>query len=532
MTPLDWTVIVAYLGAMVALSAFIGTRQRSQEDYYVGGRTIPWWAIGISTMATQTSANSFLGIPAFVALSPGGGLTWLQYEMAVPLAMLVAMATLSPTFRRLELISIYEYLERRFDRPTRLVMAGVFLLSRGLATGIGIYAAALVVQVCIGSPLWFCILLVGGITVVYDTIGGMTAVVYSDVVQLVILLLGIILCIALASSMSMDWTEMLRAHAPERLDALDMGHGLGDRARTPFWGFLVGGFVLYISYYGVDQSQAQRQLSAPTLREAKRSLVFNGFARFPLTLLYLVLGLAIGAVYHRDPDLRAAVPAEHLDYLVPAFVQRFVPSGLRGLLFAGIFAAAMSSLDSALNSLSATTMRDFVEPRIAPHRRLVASRITTVLWGAIITAFAFWVGNISSTVVEGINKLGAFFYGPLLAAFLAGILDRRARGPAVLVGVLLGVLTNALLFILFPDTVHWMWWNCAGLATAMVTTFLGSRAMAAPLPASLQGTTLTWAQIRKDEGPFRATHLALIAYFLGIVVIAAFLGPLLRFFAA
>ena len=154
MSPIDWGVIIVYLIGMVILSVYLGQGQEDQDDYYVGGRSLPWWAIGISTMATQSSANSFIGIPAFVALQEGGGLTWLQYELSVPLAMIFVMVFLLPFFRKLELVSVYEYLELRFGRGTRLFMSGVFLISRALATGMGIYAAAIVLTVCLQIPIW------------------------------------------------------------------------------------------------------------------------------------------------------------------------------------------------------------------------------------------------------------------------------------------------------------------------------------------------------------------------------------------
>ncbi|HSQ71555.1 MAG TPA: hypothetical protein VLM87_03970, partial [Rubrivivax sp.] len=153
MSALDWTIIVAYLAGTLGLSAWLARAQNSPADYYVGGRTLPWWALALSILATQSSANSFLGIPAFVALVPGGGLTWLQYELMLPLAMVFIMLVLVPVLRGLSLISVYEYLERRFDRSTRHVLSVVFLLSRGLATGVAVYAAAVVVQVCTGLPL-------------------------------------------------------------------------------------------------------------------------------------------------------------------------------------------------------------------------------------------------------------------------------------------------------------------------------------------------------------------------------------------
>lgn len=528
MSAADWIVIAAYLAGILGLSARLARRQQSPADYYVGGRTLPWWALAVSILATQSSANSFLGIPAYVALVPGGGLSWLQYELTLPLAMIVVMLVLAPVLRGLSLISVYEYLERRFDRTTRQVLSAVFLLSRGLATGVAVYAAAVVVQVCTGLPLAWCIVGVGGMTVVYDTMGGMRAVVWTDVLQMAVLLAGIVVCGVYAWQIAGGGAAILAAHDPARLAAVQWAHGVGDGASAPLWGFVVGGLVLYVAYYGVDQSQVQRQLAAPDVKGAQRALLLNGLARFPLTLLYCGLGLAVGAVYWNSEALRAAVPAGRLDYLVPRFIELHLPAGVRGLLVAAILAAAMSSLDSALNSLSASTLRDFVEPRLgagAPaSRRLLASRLVTAGWGLAIVGFGLVVGDLASSVVEGINRVGALFYGPLLAAFACGILDRRARGPGVLAGVATGLALNAALAWGLGPRLFWMWWNLTGLLAAVAVTMAVSRALAPPAPAQLEGTTLgraiLWRALRADRG----RYIGLLVYGAATVAVALALG--------
>ena len=279
---------------------------------------------------------------------------------------------------------------------------------------------------------------------------------------------------------------------------MEWAHGIGDGARAPLWGFVAGGLVLYISYYGVDQSQAQRTLSATDVAGAQRALVFNGMARFPLTLAYAGLGLAIGAVAMKQPALRDAVPPGRLDLLVPRFIELYVPSGARGLLVAAILAAAMSSLDSALNSLSAATLRDFVEPRLGAGAR-AAGAAGWSRWAGAWPSSASPVGRRpASSVVEGINRIGALFYGPLLAAFACGILDRRARGPAVLAGVAAGLAAQS---VRWPrrwapgcsgcgGTSRGWWWRSA-------VTLLGSRMMAPPAPTQLVGTTLDVAALRR-----------------------------------
>lgn len=519
MTSWDWWVIVAYLGATLLLSGWLARGQHTTADYYVGGRALPWWSLAISTLATQSSANSFIGIPAFVALVPGGGLAWLQYELMVPVAMIVVSVLLVPVFRGLSLVSVYEYLEHRFDRPTRLGLSAVFLLSRGLATGVALYASALVVQVCTGLDLRWCIVLMGAVTVVYDSLGGMRAVVWTDVVQMLVLLGGVVLCLWQATALAGGVGELMSALPAERLRTVQWAHGLGDGARAPLWGFVVGGLVLYVSYYGVDQSQVQRQLSCTDTNASRRVLLANGLARFPLTLLYIALGLAVGAALARHEALRAAMASGPADALIPRFITMVLPDGARGVLVAAILAAAMSSLDSALNSLSASTMRDFVEARVAARHQVLASRCTTVAWGALITLFALGIGDLGGNVIEGINRVGAVFYGPLLAAFLAGILDRRSRGPAVLGGAALGLLANLVLAQLLGSAVYWMWWNVSGLLIGALATMAISRLMPPPQPSKLVGTTLDRAALRASWAASRGIAGVLSLYAVAIFAI-------------
>ena len=485
MNVFDVALVAAYLLAVLLLSAWLGRSQRSGDDYHVGARRLPWWALGLSTMATQSSANSFIGIPAYVALVPGGGLSWLQYELALPLALLVVMAVFVPVFRGLGLVSIYEYLELRFDRATRRWLAAVFLLSRAAATAVALYAAAVVVEVLTGLPLAWSVGLTGGVTVLYGMLGGMRAVVWSDVLQMGVLLAGLLACIGFALQALGGPVAALSAVAPERLVALGAGHGLGDGARAPPWGFVVGGFVLYLAYYGVDQSQVQRQLSAPSVADARRALLFNALARFPLTLLYALLGLLLAGVWAGSAELRAAVPADRLDLLLPRYIELHLPAGLRGLLVAAVLAAAMSSLDSAVNSLSASSLRDFGERFVAPRHELIVSRLLTLGWGLAITVLALQVGGWSSSVVEGINRVGALFYGPLLAAFACGLVDPRARGVAVRAGVVAGLAVNVVLWQGLGSSVFWMWWNVSGLLVAIGVTAGLSRLVPGPQPLRL-----------------------------------------------
>lgn len=527
MASLDWIVITLYAAGMIGLSLFLSRGQKSQEDYYVGGRNLSWWAIGLSTMATQTSAISFISIPAFVALKPGGGLTWLQYELAVPLAMIGVAMLLLPFFRRLGLISVYEYLEYRFGPSVRYLLSAVFLISRALGTGVGLYAGGLVLAVILGLELWITILAMGLITLIYDTIGGIKGVIYSDVIQSLILLAGIFVTIGFALEHLDGMGSVLSLLPAERWRAIDPAWGLSGGSQVPFWGFLVGGFFLYMSYYGVDQSQVQRELSASSIADTRRSLYLNGFARFPLTLGYVVMGLTLGAAFMASPDLRLHLEGKEYDFLVPTFVLHELPTGIRGLLVSALLAASMSSLDSALNSLSAVTMRDFVERgrTPAPGRILFLSKVTTVCWGLIITGFAFLVGGISDTIIESINKIGSAFYGPILAAFLVGVLSRKATATGVFAGIVGGVACNLYLWISLPN-LFWMWWNFTGLLVAILVTFAVGLVWAGSGgidPEAARRYTLVGSGFFKREPWWRPAYGGLVLYFFLLLGLLLFL---------
>ncbi len=514
MNSLDWFIIIVYLGAMIGLSVFLGRSQSNEEDYFVGGRKLPWWAVGLSTMATQTSAISFISIPAFVALKEGGGLTWLQYELAVPLAIILAMAFLIPFFRKLELVSVYEYLEWRFDPSVRYLVSAVFLISRGLATGVGVYASGIVLAVCLGIPLWLTILIIGVVTVIYDTIGGITAVVYSDVIQMVVLISGIFVCIAYATGIVGGLGDVWASFPAARRIAIDPSAGLRDAGTSvPFWAFLIGGIFLYASYYGTDQSQVQRELSAATTSDTKKSLLLNGFARFPLTALYVLLGMVMLTVLQHSPELNQRVPYNKPDYLVPQFILLYLPQGLRALIFASLLSAAMSSLDSALNSLSASTVHDFIAPRLKnKDNLLLISKLTTVSWGILITGFAFLVGNISETVIESINKIGSAFYGPILAAFIVGVFSIKASARSITAGILAGVGFNLFLWLAMPG-VYWMWWNMTGFLAAAGVSYIVCSFGLATQSGDISQYVLRGSDLLKAERRWWPVYGVLVLYF-------------------
>lgn len=471
MNYLDWTVVAVYGAFLITFSWYLSKRQESVEDYYLGGRSIPWWVIGVSTMATQLGAISFISAPAFVALKPGGGLTWLGFEFAIPAAMIFVMIFILPVIHRARVVSVYEYLERRFDASTRSIVSLIFQISRALATGVAIYAIGIVLSAILKVPLFPTIIIIGAVTILYDVWGGIRAVVYSDLLQMGVLTLGIFICGFTAYSLVGGWEGLVSGIDSERLKILNLDkHGFGDGEDFSFWALLIGGFFLYVSYYGCDQSQIQREMSAKSEDDAKKSLMFNGIVRVILVTGYLSMGLIIGAFAFQSEEFMSLIPKDKVDYMVPVFVLNYLPHGLIGFIVVALLAAFMSSLDSSINSLSAATMSDiykrYIRPEAEDRHYFLWSKILTVFWGVVCTGFAFLVGSISDTVIEAINKVGSLFYGPVLAAFLLGIIFKRVSAAGVKLGVLAGVGVNFVLWIWFPG-VSWLWWNATGTITAL-----------------------------------------------------------------
>ncbi len=535
----DWTLMAVYITGLIWISYRVGKSQASERDYYLGGNRVHWLPVGISTMATQLSTNSMLGAPAFVAFSVGGGLLWLQYELAVPLAMIFIMIFLVPFFKRSGVISIYEYLGQRFGAGTQTVMSLLFQFVVAFGTGVTVYGISLVLQVCLGIPFWVAVALLGVVTIIYDTLGGIRSVIISDVLQMVILVLGIMVAAYYAVSLSGGLNQVLLNFPLDRFKALDFsGHGLGDNATFSFLPMLVGGLFLYVAYYGCNQTQVQRQLSTKDLDDAKMALFLNGLLRFPVVMLYCFMGVAIGAFAMVNSEFISQLPTREVvqdgvarlvpnfNTAVPVFVLNYLPHGVIGLIMVALFAAAMSSLDSTLNSLSATSMRDIVErffkKQRSPGRVLLLSKGITVFWGVVCVAFSFFVGNISDSIIVSINKIGSLANGPILATFLLGIMTRRATDRGTLLGIAAGFTVNLYLWLFVPS-VSWLWWNVIG---CVVTFGVGYLASLATVQVNIEDiknliwsrNTATGIAARRNWSVYYAL---LVAWFVVMIVIMA-----------
>ena len=488
MTTVDWLVMIAYLAGMLWLAVSIGRSQRTAEDYFLGGQSLSSGSLAASTIATQCSTNSLLGAPAFVGFTAGGGLIWLQYELAVPLAMAALLWLLIPA-RRGGSASVYGILEQELGSTARRLASACFLLFRGVATGVTIYGVSLVLALILEVPYTLAVLLLMGVTIVYDLLGGLRAVVISDVIQLILLTVTVLVSLALLVNSS-GWDAIFAQRTTTLVnDWGTTGNSYG------FWPMLIGGFFLYAAYYGCDQSQAQRVLAAESDAGSQRVLLYNGLFRFPLVLAYCLLGLALGAYAGANPSFIDALPltttgTPNFNLVFPRYVLDQFSAGFVGLVLVGLLAAAMSSIDSAINSLSAATIEDFVRPfrKLDEQAALRWSRLTTLGWGVFAIVFSFQVEQIAPTVLEAINKIGSMANGPLLALFCLALLLRGVTETAAIAGFGLGLLANFMAAWLLPE-LSWLWWNPLGFVVAFGTGWLGS---------AVRGKQITR---RRYEGP-------------------------------
>ncbi|MEM6633798.1 MAG: sodium:solute symporter [Bacteroidota bacterium] len=515
MNYLDYTIVAIYLLGFLFLGR-IFKGEKTGKEYFLGGKSFGWFSLSLSTAATQISAISFISAPAFVGLKEGGGMIWLTYEFAVPLAMLFLMVFLVPPMYKAGLVSVYEYLERRFSSSTRALISGVFQISRAFATSIMIYAMALILTSVMEIPIWQTILIVGLVTLIYSYQGGMKAVVYGDVIQMIILFLGIIICFIAGLSHLGGWEAFTSQVDTARLTAVNfdsMGLEKGDE--FGFWPMLIGGFFLYTSYYGTDQSQVQRLFSAQDLGTVKKTLFVNGLMRFPITLLYCIMGLIIGTLVASDPDFQALIPADKPDLMIPIFIRDYLPHGILGVLMVAFLSATMSTLSSAINSLSAATVEDFFNrnKQLPDTKYSQYSRVAVLFWGIVCMVLALYTGDIAKTVIEAINKIGSVFYGPILATFIAAIALKRVNYIGANIGLLVGVAVNVYLWLFVPE-VFWFWWNVVGAIVTLSVGFLSSLLFTSKSSDSSSETlTFTWEYDRLKVP-------ILVLFFILIVVVS------------
>lgn len=482
---LDYAVLAAYLAGITAFGIRFRRSQRSVRDYFLGDRRTSWIVISLSIVATETSTLTLIGVPALAYASyarpeQGGSLTYLQVVAGYIVARFVVSWLFIPAYFQGELLTAYELLERRFGVRAKHVTASLFLAMRALAEGVRVYAASIVLAAVLGASLaawphlWlWSIALVGLLTLVYTFEGGIAAVIWTDLIQLVIYIGGsLVAAWLLVRLVPGGWPAIAAdAAAHGKLQIISWSWDL--TLPFTFWAGVIGGCFLTMASHGTDQLLVQRLLTCRTARESQRALVFSGFVVLAQFALFLWIGLMLHAYYQTHP-----VPSmTSTDEIFPAFIVRALPHGVAGLVIAAIFAAAMSNLSGSLNSLASTTVVDFYAPLAGRSPRgadlLTLSRRTTAIWGVVLIAVAVLARGWGSVFVAGLT-IASIVQGPMLGAFLLGVLTRRTTETGVIVGI--GVSLAAMIAVALFSPLAWTWYPLAGTIVCVLVGSAASRA--------------------------------------------------------
>jgi SSS family transporter len=469
MHPIDLAVIAVYVVACTCLGAWLGSGAKELKGYFLGESNIPAWAVMLSIVATETSTATFLSVPG---VSYRGDFTYLQLPLGYLVGRVVVARVLLPLYFRREIFTAYEVLQRRFGGATRITASILFLVTRVLADGLRLFLAAAVLQVITRWPIEAAILAVGLTTIVYTFLGGMKAVIWVDVIQFHIYIIGAIFALwILVGKLPGGWTQLWsEAEAAHKFRMFDFAF---DATRPfTFWAGLLGGTVLNTATHGADQLMVQRYLSARSQRQAAGALIASGLVVLAQFALFLFIGVALFVFYDAFPPTsrELARDREFADFIV-----YYLPTGVLGLVIAAVFSAAMGTLSGSLNASASTTVNDLYRPLVpkAGERHLLrVSKVLTAIWGVAQMAMAFFAVGLEQNVVVNALAIASFTTGIVLGLFVLGIATRVGQ-PAALAGLIAGVAVVS--YAKFGTPLAWPWYALVGSSTVVIVGTLAGR---------------------------------------------------------
>lgn len=491
---LDYIVVAGYLAGITGFGVAFRRVQGSARDYFLGGRTAPWWALALSIVATETSTLTIVGTPA---LAFAGNMTFLQLVLGYLVGRVVIVSVFLPRYFRGEFYTAYQVMESRFGVKVKAAAAGTFLVTRALAEGVRIAAIGFVIQAALGTGQRASILLILSLVLIYTFEGGMKAVIWTDVAQFLLCLCGSILSVFfLLRVIPGGWATVVHAAAAtNKFRIFDFSFSLANPLKTyTFWSGVIGGAFLTMASHGTDQAIVQRLLAAKNERDSGKALLASGAIIFMQFALFLVLGVMLFA-WRGAPVIH---PGESYDFIFPEFIVTALPHGMRGLMLASIFAMAMSNASGSLNSLAASSVLDFQQLRGTPpasasdsagktstggasQNFLRHSRRMTLVWGVALAL----LGTLRwGPMLEAGLTIASITFGVLLGLFLLAFFLRWATGFGVLCGMFAGL--AGMLYIHFRTPLLWPWYVLTGTAITFVCGAVASSIPFARNPAGTQ----------------------------------------------
>ncbi|MGH9721995.1 MAG: sodium:solute symporter [Bryobacteraceae bacterium] len=461
---IDLAIVGAYLVGITLFGARFRRAQQSLKDYFLGGRTAPWWAISLSIVSAETSTLTIIGTPA---LAFGGNMGFLQIVLGYLLARMVISVLLLPHYFRGEMFTAYELMRRRFGERLRRVTACTFLVTRSLAEGVRVFAISIVISIILGTGEILSIVVIVCLTLFYTFEGGMTAVIWTDVVQMVIYVGGALFSLVVILGMIPGgWDHVVAVAGPAskfKIFDFDFAPNAEFFSRTyTFWAGIAGGCFLTTATHGTDQLLVQRLLSARSEGQSKAALLASWFVIAAQFTLFLIIGVIL-YVFYSDAKLPPPQPA---DRIYPQFVWEHLPAGAAGIVVAAILAAAMANISAALNSLASTTVVDLYKPLLKRERDerhfLKFARWATIGWGLVLLVIGIMARKWGSVLEAGL-AIASIPLGALLGVFLLGVLTKRTREYHAMAGMFAGLAVIA--YVRFDTSIAWTWYVMIGSLT-------------------------------------------------------------------
>jgi len=496
---LDYLCIALYMGTIIALGSYFSRSQRSTKDFFLAGKSMTWLPLAISMYASLFSSNSYVAAPAMAFRD---GIVYLMALAVFPIASVFAILIFVDFFTRLRITTVFEYLEARYNRAVSLISLIGYMVFRGTYAGIVVYSLSLVLQITMGIPLVPTMVAVGIGAIIYTRLGGMKAVIWTDVIQFFVLLAGIFLALYLAiDKMPGGLAEAWRLAAEtDKLKVIQTNVNTGSGINSfVIWLLVPFGVIDFLGSKSVDQMNVQRYLSAKTPRNAKMALLVQSFFTLPVWILLFAVGTCLFAYYHHNPSpvVDGFIKANKHDRIFPYYIFQVMPVGVRGFMIAALLAAAMSTMDSVLHVLATVMVTDiykrYINPQADDRRNLTVARNLIVGWGIFIILAAIGMQNIES-ILRTTNKVIGIFVGPMMGIFLLGMFFRRMNWQGAICGLLLGFATGYFLFRWkLPFTVYGM----SSLLAVLVFGGLSSLLFPAPAAEKTDGHMWKWHGFRE-----------------------------------
>ena len=526
----DWAVLIITLSGIIIYGVYKSRTTKNLDGYFLSNRDMPWYLVLLSIMGTQASAITFISAPGQAYTD---GMRFVQYYFGLPLAMIVICIVFVPVFNRLKVYTAYEFLEKRFDLKTRTLTSFLFQISRGLSTGISIYAPSLILSSLLGWNIYYTNIIMGGMLIIYTVTGGARAVAHTQKLQLIIIITGMVIAGYLVVHLmpsGVGFIDALHLGGKNgKMNIITSGQtatGFDWKDKYNIWSGVIGGFFLALSYFGTDQSQVGRYLTAKNNKQSKLGLLMNGIVKVPMQFLILMLGVLVFSFYQYNkapihfnqtqiekaketsyknelnqlestyaklaPDdnvqkskikteysavLSNALPGEDVNdtnYIFLRFVIDYLPKGLVGLLIAVIFLAAWGSIAAALNSLASCTVVDihkkYFKKELTDKEDYRISKFYSFCWGVFCILVAEFASNLGNSLIETVNILGSLFYGVILGIFMIAFWFKPIKANALFVSA---IISEIFIIIIYKaDVISFLWLNVIGAILVILIGFL------------------------------------------------------------